>query len=126
VSQTLEQNRAAYALSAINGFRGDEEEKYSTLIKRLPAMVINNGLGQALAYLLADDENKQEKPSWHLYKCLETWIIKEQKIYSDGDLIKLLMRGDRNKYMHAQAETLNLLTWMTKFADAYLSKLGGR
>jgi len=123
MSSTLEQQRAEYALKSVTGFKGNETEKYRTLIKKLPAMILNNGLGQALAFLLADAEGKNNKPSWRLYECLQKWII-QQGIYAEK-FIESLMNEDRTKYMHAQHETLKMLTWMTKFADAYLPKSGG-
>jgi CRISPR-associated protein Cmr5 len=123
MSNTLEQERAKYALEAINKFEKGDKEKYRTLIKKLPAMILNNGLGQALAFLLADDEGKN-KPSGRLYECLQEWI-NQQGIYTTGNFIDSLMNGDRTKYMHAQHESLKLLTWMTKFADAYLPKAEG-
>ncbi len=124
MSNTLEQERAKYALKVVTGFKSSNAGKYSTLIKKLPAMILNNGLGQALAFLLADDKGERKEPSWHLYKCLQKWIIAEQHIYT-GNLIDSLMNEDRAKYMHAQHETLKLLTWMKKFADAYLPKAEG-
>jgi CRISPR-associated protein Cmr5 len=126
MSRTIEQDRAKYALQQVTGFDGDKTE-YSTLIKKLPAMILNNGLGQALAFLLAKNEGntgKDEKPSRTLYAQLQKWLL-DMKVYSDGDLLKLLMNGDREQYMHAQHETLKLLTWMKKFAEAYLPKTGG-
>ncbi len=119
MSQALEQERAKYALDIIKEFQKGDREKYRTLIKKLPAMVLNNGLGQALAYLLADDEGKKGEPSWHLYSCLQAWVVEKRGIYT-GNFIDSLMNEDRTKYMQAQHETLKLLTWMTKFADAYL------
>ena len=126
MSRTIEQDRAKYALEQVTGFDGDKAE-YSTLIKRLPAMILNNGLGQALAYLLAKNEGKtgkDEKSSGTLYAQLQKWLL-DMKVYSDGDLLKLLMNGDRKQYIHAQHETLKLLTWMKKFAEAYLPKAEG-
>jgi CRISPR-associated protein Cmr5 len=118
MSRTFEQDRAKFALEAVTKI-DKEKDKYETLIKQLPAMVLNNGLGQTMAYLLAKDGGEHKEPSWHLYSCLEKWIA-GQGIFPAGDLIGSLMRSDRNKYMHAQHEILKLLTWMVKFADAYL------
>jgi CRISPR-associated protein Cmr5 len=129
MSHTLEQKRAKYALDEVIKFTGDKEkkEKYSTLVRRLPAMILNNGLGQALAFLLADDKGEQKEPSWQLYSQLQEWLCDKNhppQIYS-GKLIDSLMAGDRFQYIRAQQEVLTLLTWMTKFANAYLPKSGG-
>ena len=137
MSRTLEQHRAKYALDQIqevHGFsKNDDKAKYGTLVRKLPVMILNNGLGQALASLLADDEGKRKNPSWHLYQDLQEWLAGSQaptthpsRVYTDGasNLIEQLMSGDRAKYLRAQREALALLVWMKKFADAYLPKGG--
>ncbi|MDH4100765.1 MAG: type III-B CRISPR module-associated protein Cmr5 [Nitrospirota bacterium] len=123
MSMTLEQERAKYAFDAIAAFTGDKG-KYATHIKKLPAMILNNGLGQALAYLLADDKGEYSAPSWSLYSQLRVWMTRKC-ICSGNDLMDSLMKGDSTQYMHAQHESLKLLAWMTKFADAYLPKTEG-
>lgn len=130
MNRTLEQQRAKYALKAVNSQKDRKEAaEYGRHIRRLPAMILNNGLGQALAFLLADDEGKN-KPSGEVYKNLAEWTCgaadaeHPRRIYAGNDLIKELMGGDREAYIIAQQETLRLLTWMKKFADAYLPKGG--
>jgi CRISPR-associated protein Cmr5 len=129
MSRTLEQERAAFAMGKVLPPPVTEEKEqgnYATLIRKLPAMVIHNGLGQSLAYLLADAERHETKPSWKLYKCIEEWVCGRMNIYDpQKDLMKSLMEGKRKEYLHAQQEALSLLAWMTKFADAYLPN-GGR
>jgi CRISPR-associated protein Cmr5 len=128
MSRTKDQERALFAMEKvlIPSVTEDEKGKYATLIRKLPAMVIHNSLGQSLAYLLADDEGNKTKPSWKLYKCIEEWVCGKMKIYDPRqDFMKSLMEGERQEYIHAQNETLSLLTWMRKFADAYLPKGGG-
>ncbi len=116
--QTLEQKRANFALKKINLQPTNEE--YGQYIKKLPAMIINNGLGQAMAFLLAKvkDKDKNNSPSWILYSDLQEWI-------DTDSLINFLMENDRSKYIHAQEEILKLLSWMSKFADAYIQKKTG-
>lgn len=128
MNRTLEQHRAKFALAEINKKKSSgDAAAYGRHVRRLPAMILNNGLGQALAFLLADDKS----PSKALYVDLQTWLCGvcnekyPRRVYGEGDLIQLLMDGDRNKYIHAQQELLSLLTWMKKFADAYLPKSEG-
>lgn len=126
MSHTLEQDRAIYAMGKITKFSGDKE-KYGTLVRKLPAMILNNGLGQVLAFLLADDEGKHKEPSWQLYLQLQEWLCDKNhppQVYSQN-LMDSLMAEDRFQYIRAQQEVLSLLTWMTKFANAYLPKSGG-
>jgi len=142
MSRTLEQLRAKHALDEIMfvAEKGDDKEalafkkKYATHVRRTPTRILNNGLGQALAFLLADAEGNDKSPSGLFYKNIfENWLVgkktptKPQIIYEvvDGDeknLISELMKGDRHSYIRAQVEALALLNWVKKFTDAYLPK----
>lgn len=138
--QTLDQKRAHYALHTIRGHRTDPDtvkREYATLVRSVPSMVLNNGLGQALAFLLARAEGNHEKPAYKLYKELQEWLYgldsteHPERVYhpdsqqsgaQSDPLITKLMAGSRAEYQHAQHTALLLLSWMRKFADAYLPK----
>ena len=127
----LEQERAKYALNALNKLLEDKNkknnDKYATYIRRLPSMILTNGLGQALAFLLADNAKDTHSPAIKIYHQIQHWLLSERKIYdsSDSDLMATLVKQKSSGYMHAQHETLKLLVWMKKFADAYLPESGG-
>lgn len=128
MSRSLEQNRAAYALNFVQPFSGDKAEKLQTHIQKTPIRILQNGLGQALAFLLADSEGKADVPSHQLYDHLQDWLCGATsdshpcRIYGGQqcNLMKQLIEGDRQQYMLAQEEALKLFTWLKKFADAYL------
>jgi CRISPR-associated protein Cmr5 len=130
--QTLEQQRALYALQTIQSHTTDadtDKSRYATLVRSLPSMVLQNGLGQALAYLLADAGGARGKPAGRLYAELEQWLAgdvaagRPEPVYKrNSDLIEVLMAGSRSQYQRAQVTSLALLAWMRKFADAYLPK----
>lgn len=137
MSRTLEQHRAKYALDRIEEVKGlpkdEDKAKYARLVRKLPAMVRNNGLGQTVAFLLADAEGKDQTPSGRLYRHLQEWLCgpsgaadRPSRVYicNGQNLIGQLMAGDRASYLRAQREALALLVWMSKFADAYLPKGG--
>lgn len=133
MSHTLEQFRARHALQFVRNYKtnnpdSDYQAKLRTLIHNAPIQILQNGLGQALAFQLADNENKtgtDRLPSGHLYDCIQGWLSDRKhppKIYDpDDELIQQLVEGDRTHYMRAQAETLKLFNWLKKFADAWLS-----
>ena len=88
-------------------------------------MILNNGLGQALAFLKASDELAAEL----LYGDLQNWLCDDpsvktppMSIYKGEGLIEALIAGNRSDYLLAQQEALRLITWMKKFADAFLPK----
>lgn len=137
MSRSLEQNRATYALELVSAFADRESSlnkaKLQTHIQKAPIRILQNGLGQALAFLLADNENKtgaNRQPSGELYDHLQDWLCgatsdsRPCRIYSGQqcNLMKQLIEGDRQQYMLAQEEALKLFVWLKKFADAYLKE----
>lgn len=124
--RTLEQRRATYALAAVQRHVGNAgAERYGTLVRSLPAMVLMNGIGQALAYLRADAGGNAGKPSAQLAQELEDWLCgppdteHPERVYSTGPLLTALMAGERHQYQQAQRSSLLVLGWVKKFADAY-------
>lgn len=132
--RTVDQSRALYAHSAITQFASkDGEEKGKTLVKGLGAMTQQNGLGQALAFLLAGAEGKPHKPEWRVYDVLSSWLtgapdaVHPERVYpQSGRLMEQLMAGDRRQYQAAQRSALALCGWLSKFADALLTGEGRR
>ncbi|MBI3635414.1 MAG: type III-B CRISPR module-associated protein Cmr5 [Candidatus Rokubacteria bacterium] len=134
MSRTVSQRRAEFALEFVNSYlanaRPTDVDKMSTHINKTPIRILQNGLGQALAFLLADAEGKAT-PAQRLYDEMQKWLCGQRdrdlfpcRVYSDGPtshLMRQLVEGDRAKYLAAQEEALRLFTWLKKFADAYLS-----
>lgn len=126
-ARTVEQQRAAFALECVlAASTGDKGKEYGRWVRRLPAMIMQNGMGQALAFLLSDTEGKNDKPSGHVYDDLAAWLTEKRKIYdaapsSDraGKLLKPMMVGGRGQYMAATEEVQALLAWLKRFCDAY-------
>ncbi len=127
-TRTLEQRRASYALACVIRYRagsGDGTDRYLTLVRSAPATILQNGLGQTLAYLLADGEGK---PSRQLYQDLQTWLCGSvddahpERVYAGPRLIDALLAGSRAEYLRAQQTALALLVWLKRFGDAYLAK----
>lgn len=129
MSRTLEQRRAAFALGFIEQQRGNgdkDKEKLNTHIHKTPSLILQCGLGQALAFLLADAKGELT-PSKILYNALQDWLCgtrnavdRPVRVYNNGELIQLLVEGSRSDYFRAQEESLMLLNWLKKFADAKL------
>lgn len=123
--RTLEQRRAAFALKQLmkhaeNGDYGN----YAGRIKNFPASVLSNGLGQALATLLA--KSKNDNGCKLLYADLQAWMCDENDISSPyhgaQHLLEALTNNSQDQYVMAQVELLALAVWMKKFAQAYLDK----
>ncbi|BBL80787.1 MULTISPECIES: type III-B CRISPR module-associated protein Cmr5 [Rubrobacter] len=120
--RTLEQRRAAHALAKITELqkRGkDGYGNYKSYVSALPAAILSGGLGQAAATALS---RKDRKGYLQLYEHLSGWLCggDAESPYPRGDLLKNITEGSQDDYLRAQAEALAYLTWLKKFADAFL------
>ncbi len=128
--QTLQQRRAQHALKRIRDagdkYKKDEDrEKFVSYAENAPASILINGLGQAAATLLAQAKGVPEDPHRAVYDALQDWLCRDSTMapYKPGkDLLTAITEGDRDSYLHAQAEALAYLEWYKKFAVALLKK----
>lgn len=127
MSRLLAQRRAKHALDRVTAAAADQAHaaEYERWCKRLPAMVLGNGLGQALAFLRADAGGDRQAASLRLYRDVSDWLVDERRLYAPPpgqDLLAALCAGDRWQYLRAQRETVEWLSWATRFATAYIGK----
>lgn len=140
----IDRERAAHALATITGLPADVK-KYTSYVKGLPATILQNGLGQAMATLLAaskgkpamkqkDGENVVNEAHRLLYTHIQQWLCRddalapyrEKEAIADGSTVLMtrITDGDEPAYIRAQAEALAYLNWLKKFAVAYRPEEG--
>ena len=131
-TQTLDQQRAAFALKCIHqlGKGGQDYGHYVSYVSALPATIVMNGLGQALTTQLAKAKGKPLHPRRLLYNHVAGWLsrqIKELWVPEDDlpKVIDRLMEGNQDVYVRAQAESMAYLNWLKQFARAYLQEKEG-
>lgn len=129
MSKTLGQLRAENALNYVRSIKEecspDDQEKFASYTEEFITAVLNNGLGQACATLLAQAGRKQDDPHYLLYKAVENWLCREdsQAPYRGSkDLMEAIVEGSRSDYILAQEEALAWLEWLKKFAVAFFKK----
>lgn len=118
-TQTLQQQRAKYALEQVQEYaqRCDPKE-FKARASELPFMIHANGLGQALAFFKSQ---KEEHGYHHLYAILSTWLCGEGQPFEGAhDALKGITAGTRTQYMMAQAEAIMLMDWVKKFSRAFM------
>ncbi len=131
--KTIEQQRAANALSRINELHEkyeseDFRKRYRAYVDRLGPTIIMNGLGQALATERAAagprPERDHQKAHDELYKSLQGWLCrKDGGVYpSHPDLLQAIMEKDESDYLSAQAEALAWTEWHKKCCRASFPK----
>lgn len=120
MQQTMQQQRAAYALKCVQKAASNShtnQKEYKSYASQLPAMIHMNGLGQAAAFFRAKGDTHLE-----LYQVLSNWLCKEQQPYKGcKDLLEGITTKDMHHYRLAQAEAQMLMDWVKKFAKAYMT-----
>ncbi|MFY9257547.1 MAG: type III-B CRISPR module-associated protein Cmr5 [Dethiobacteria bacterium] len=127
--QTLQQQRAKHALEQIRKaeqkYQGENRKAFVAYAENAPASILINGLGQAAATLLAQAKGNQEDPHGAVYDAIQDWLCGKNNaaVYPpDKDLLTAIAEGDRDSYLHAQAEALAYLEWYKKFTVAFLKQ----
>jgi len=135
--RTLEQKRAKKAWDQVNEIVEESRtrkklgENYRSLVRKAPAMIKTNGLGQTLAFLLSKAKEGGASAEDRLYKHLEAWLLGEEAPLprpSGGvksSLMEQVMALDSALYRQYTREALTYLGWLKRFAEARLKKDGG-
>ena len=134
--RTLGQKRAEYALGKVLAIPVDKKKDFKSFSAGAPSMILQNGLGQALAFWLAKgtDKNlkiKEEDKHVVLFDMIWQWLpyekddvqnrfVEKDKAKTRTDFIGQLSGMDQIKYLTAQKETLALLEWVKRYANAEL------
>jgi len=124
----LDLQRAEHALGAIEALRCTDTGHYVGYVRALPAAILQSGLGQASATLLAAAKNKPGDPHHVLHDHLQSWLCREAAdapYAGQAHLIKAITAGSQSDYLHAHAEALAYLAWLKKFAVALLKEAEG-
>jgi len=133
-AQSIEQQRARFALEQVQAITGQQEEEsrpasylseFKSYANALPALIHMNGFGQAVAFCRAKANGTDNKAQAYakLYALLQAWLCTPKQPYEGHDkLLDAITFEDMNTYRHAQIEAIALLTWVKKFANAFIEK----
>ena len=125
--QTLQQQRAAFALTQVSALKGKGQaaSRFRAYANSLPAMIQSNGIGQAMAFAhhKAKAGKGAEAQGWQcLYDTVSQWLCTRRDLWGGGtDLMQSLMDGSQQQYQLAQAEAQAFLRWVKDFARAELA-----
>lgn len=117
--QTLQQQRAKHALSQVKSWVPlNEGSKLKARCSELPFMIHANGLGQAAAFF----KSKGDKDGYDfVFLALQGWLTqKGRPLAGQSDLMQAIVEADLHRYRLAQAEAIQYMDWVKKFASAYL------
>lgn len=120
IRQTLEQERAAAAWKDIETVNDEQQQKkYGTLARKLPAMIQMNGLGTALAFLLAKGKGKDKDGHMVIYDHVSKWVLSKIKLSSNhNNLMELVRNADTEVYRRATTEAIQYGIWLKRYVEA--------
>lgn len=131
--QTVEQKRANYAYEKIKAVKGKKfEKKFSSLIGRLATLILTNGLGNTIAFLLAKGKEEHHEVVY----ILSEWLINNSELGKKNIKIdslnkkenqeqiinSLITKATVEEYIYYTEESLRLTNWLRRFSDALLEK----
>ena len=124
---TLDQQRAAHALKMIQELAASNKHDgmYVSYVSALPATIVMNGIGQALATELAKDKGKGNSHR-KLFDHLADWLTTEGRPLAAANRPKdpksvfgILTRSEED-YISSQIEAMAYIHWLKQFARAFL------
>lgn len=131
--QTMEQERADAAWEHIKEIKGKDvpkkvQEEYSSLVKKAPADIQTNGLGQTLAFWRAKGYEKGvpkdngNTAHYYLLKHLTMWLKSKDSLGLKTDNLVQWVSQDASvdDYRRATTESIAFLVWLKRFAEAEL------
>ena len=101
-------------------------KNYRSYSRRLPSMILSNGLGQTLAFV--HEKKKGEKNAYAiLYNQLTAYMKSNSSIRipmpSNGcDLLKWVISCNSEKYRYITQELLAFLNWLRRFAEGLIEE----
>lgn len=120
----IEQGRAAHAFDSVNKAKRELKDKaieYKAYAKKLPMLIKVNGLGAALAFMIAKG---YKNDAWKiLYQNIEDWLLDDHKhliAFEEDRLLEELWESDSTTYRAVTFEVLAYLSWVKRFVDSQI------
>lgn len=131
MSQTLDQQRAAFAWECATAGMQQHGKEYKALAKGAPALIMNSGLMPTLAFYAGKGSDKHgitlEKPAGKLLDDLIRGLslrLASQKLNLGQGIglftqfMLVLQKTESQDYLRNTDEALEILKWIRQFVDA--------
>ena len=126
--EKLERGRAEYAYKcALNG-KDCKDKNYKSYVKKLPMMILANGLGSTLAFVASKkkDRDKPENAYNLIYEQITDYFKSNSnigiKLPENKDLCEWIISCDSQTYRYITNEVLAFLNWLRRFAEALIEE----
>jgi CRISPR-associated protein Cmr5 len=119
---TLDQRRAADAWRCAQG----QDKEYVNLAKGLPALIMNSGLLQVMAFLEEKGRTERQRHCALLGGHLRAWLHNRYHDVPEtfGGFMTALMKSDPRTFQAVTAESLAWLRWLRQLAAAAFDRSG--
>ena len=123
----LEKGRAEFAYNkvkeAIDTREGRKKKEYRSYTRKIPTMILTNGLAQTLAFVKAKSENGNAYDV--LYKQMTEYLkssttARIQMPSNENDLIKWIVSCNSTEYRYITQELLAFLNWLKRLAEGMI------
>ena len=116
-----EQLRSKFALEQLNNKKIPDE--LATFIVGAPTMILQNGFGQTMAFLLSKSKGKPDESDKHYFtfKTIATWSnnVNGQVPAGEPGFFKAVSQLNQSEYLTLQEEALKMLQWLKRYARAF-------
>lgn len=125
---TKQQERAIFALEALQQkFSTNKvDSKLATFIVGMPNMILTNGIGQTMAFLMAKMKDKEERK--FVFYTIKKYLCNNYPVfgqytnddaYKDYEFLKKFNGINQIEYIKMQNEVLRMLEWLKRYARAF-------
>ena len=123
--QKLEQGRAEFAYNCVKDaleLDSRRQKEYKSYVKKIPQMILSNGLGSTLAFVLS----KSEKGNAYdlIYKQIEMYLRSQSasriRLPNQIDLVQWIVSCNSTEYKYASREILSFFNWLRRFAEGLI------
>lgn len=117
----LEKGRAEFAYKCAKYGVEQYAKDYPSYVKRVPQMILSNGLGQTLSFIFSKGKNK--KNAYDLIYCQIQDYMKSpnqtriQMPQEKSDLLEWVISCNSNDYRYITEEVLAFFSWLKRFAE---------
>lgn len=127
--RTLGQKRAAFALDKVLSNPFKDPNAFKTFCAGAPSVILQNGFGQALAFWYAKTKGNSGEKYRVLLDIIIKWLCLNQgdvqnrfipECTDTREMVLSLAKMNQESYLNAQQETLALLEWIKRYANALL------
>lgn len=123
----IENGRAEFAYKCVDNIINNNNNKillkeYRSHSRKIPQMIISNGLGQTLAFIQAKRKNYNAYD--FLYRQIQEYFLSNNTIRirmnNAEDLLEWVISCNSEEYKYITQETLAFFNWLRRFAEGMI------